>query len=68
MQETDKVGEALVSKDLSEAVSQHQRSWDPVDFDMFGLCFLSNLMLLNVNMVHFYLYGGVFIIKYPNHL
>ena len=68
MQETDKVGEALASKDLSEAVGRHQRSRDPVDFDAFGLRFLSNPMLSNVDMAHFCLYGGVFIIKYPNRL
>ena len=68
MQETDKVGKVLASKDLSEAVSWHQRSGDPVDFDAFSLCFLSNLMLSNVNMAYFYLYSGIFIIKYPNHL
>ena len=62
----EKVGESLANKNLSEAVSQHQRCQNPVDFNVFGLCLLSNPMLLNVNVVHFHLYGGVLIIKYPN--
>ena len=64
----EKVGKSLANKNLSEAVSWHQRSQDPVDFDAFGLHLLSNLMLLNVNMAHFHLYGGILVIEYPNHL